>query len=274
MNRLNQEEILPLLKAAIEEDIKTGDITTDAIVPEDLISEGHFLAKADGILAGIDISLMVFEILNKGIKVLNKFEDGKKIKRGDIIAIIKGNTRAILKGERVALNILQKLSGIATLTSKFVEQVKGTGAKILDTRKTTPLFRKLEKYAVRIGGGKNHRFGLYDAVLIKDNHIKIAGGIGQALKKVQGEIEVKDKREFLEAMDNGAKRVLLDNMNVSEVKEIVKINQGKLELEVSGGISLQNVREYALTGVDYISVGMITHSAPALDISFEILSTC
>ena len=273
MNRLNQEEILPLLKAAIEEDIGTGDITTDAIVPENLIAEGYFLAKADGILAGIDISLLVLKILDENLEVMDKFEDGKRIKKGDKIAEIKGNAGAILKGERVALNILQKLSGIATFTSKFVDNIKGTGAKILDTRKTTPLLRKFEKYAVSVGGGENHRVGLYDAVLIKDNHIKIAGGITQALKRIKGEIEVKNKQEFLEAVENGAKRVLLDNMTPSKIKEIVKINQKKAVLEVSGGINLENVRDYALTGVDYISVGMITHSAPALDISFEISKT-
>ncbi len=270
MNRLNQEEILPLLRAAIEEDIGTGDITTDAIVPENLDVRGYFLSKADGILAGIDVSLMVFWILDNNINILNKLEDGKEIKRGDVIAEIKGNARAILKGERVALNILQRLSGIATLTSKFVEKIKGTDAKILDTRKTTPILRKLEKYAVRVGGGENHRFGLYDAVLIKDNHIKIAGGITKALNKVKGEIEVKNKQEFIEAVENGAKRVLLDNMEVSNIEEIVKINRRKIPLEVSGGVTLENVREYANTGIDYISVGMLTHSAPALDISFKI----
>jgi len=270
MNKLNQEEILPLLKVAIEEDIGTGDVTTDAIVPETLEVRGYFLSKADGILAGMDVSLMVFWILDNSINILNKFEDGKEIKKGDVIAEIKGNARAILEGERVSLNILQKLSGIATLTSKFAEEVKGTGAKILDTRKTTPILRKLEKYAVRIGGGENHRFGLYDAVLIKDNHIRIAGGIGPALKKIQGEIEVRNKREFIEAVENGAKRVLLDNMEIPEIEEIVKINRERALLEVSGGINLENVREYANTGVDYISVGMLTHSASALDISFEI----
>jgi len=270
MNRLNQEEILPLLRAAIEEDIGKGDITTSAIVPETLKKRGFFLAKTNGVLAGIDIGLTVFWMLDENINVVDKFQDGVEIKNGDIIAEIEGNARAILMGERLALNILQHLSGIATLTSKFVEKIQGTDAKILDTRKTTPILRKWEKYAVKVGGGENHRFGLYDAVLIKDNHIRIAGGIKSALKKITGEIEVRNKQEFIEAVENGARRVLLDNMKPAQIREIVKINKGRTVLEVSGGITIENVREYAETGVDYISVGMLTHSAPALDISFEI----
>ena len=270
MNRLKREEIVPILRAAIQEDIGDGDITTDAIVPEELNAEGRFSAKAEGILAGIDIGIMVFELLDGDFEVLSKKEDGVHIYPGDTIAEVRGKARVLLKGERLALNIIQHLSGIATITSKFIEKIKGTKAKILDTRKTTPLLRKFEKYAVKVGGGENHRFGLYDAVLIKDNHIKIAGGIKNALNRVNGEIEVRNRDEFIQALDAGAKRILLDNMDVEQVREIVELNKGRAKLEVSGGITLENVRDYALTGVDFISVGSITHSAPALDISFNI----
>ncbi len=219
-------------------------------------------------IAGFDVAKWVFEELGE-VGFISLVKEGEWIKPGRI-AIIKGKARVLLTGERVALNFLQRLSGIATLTRRFVDRVKGTGVKILDTRKTTPGLRYLEKYAVRVGGGFNHRFGLFDAVLIKDNHIEIAGGVGNALKKVRGEIEVKNLDELREALDNGAERVLLDNMSIETLKKAVHIARGKAKVEVSGGVNLENVREIALTGCDYISVGMLTHSAKALDISLEI----
>ena len=268
MNSVEKERVLPVIKEALREDIGDGDITTNSIVPENLTAEGIFLLKEEGVIAGFDVAKWVFEELGE-VSFIPIIKEGEWIKPGKI-AIIKGKARVLLTGERVALNFLQRLSGIATLTRRFVDRVKGTGVKILDTRKTTPGLRYLEKYAVRVGGGFNHRFGLFDAVLIKDNHIEIAGGVGNALKKVRGEIEVKNLDELREALDNGAERVLLDNMSIETLKKAVHIARGKAEVEVSGGVNLENVREIALTGCDYISVGMLTHSAKALDISLEI----
>ena len=227
-----------------------------------------FILKEDGVIAGFDVARWVFEELGE-IEFLPLVKEGEWLKPGRI-AIIRGKARVLLTGERVALNFLQRLSGIATLTRKFVEKVKGTKAKILDTRKTTPGLRYLEKFAVRVGGGHNHRFGLFDAVLIKDNHIEIAGGIGNALDRVKGEIEVKTLEELRIALEKGSRRILLDNMETETILKAVEMVHGKAEIEVSGGINLENVREIALTGCDYISIGMLTHSPKSLDISMEI----
>lgn len=270
MNRLEKERVLPLLKKALEEDVGSGDITTLAIVPEDLKVKGEFVVKEEGVLSGIEIPGWVFELLDPGVEYRILKKDGERIKKREIIAEVLGNARALLTGERVALNFLQRLSGIATLTRKFVDAVEGTGVKILDTRKTTPLLRYLEKYAVRCGGGENHRFGLYDAVLIKDNHKRIAGGIKEALSRIKGEIEVENLEELKEALDAGATWIMLDNFILEEIKKAVEIAKGKAKLEVSGGVNLESVKEIAKTGIDYISVGKITHSAPSLDISFEV----
>ena len=227
-----------------------------------------FILKEEGVIAGFDVVRWVFEELGE-IEFLPLVKEGEWLKPGRI-AIIRGKARVLLTGERVALNFLQRLSGIATLTRKFVEKVKGTKAKILDTRKTTPGLRYLEKFAVRVGGGYNHRFGLFDAVLIKDNHIEIAGGIGTALDRVEGEIEVKTLEELRIALEKGSRRILLDNMETETILKAVEIVHGKAEIEVSGGVNLENVREIALTGCDYISIGMLTHSPKSLDISMEI----
>jgi nicotinate-nucleotide pyrophosphorylase (carboxylating) len=238
------------------------------------------IAKENFILAGLPFFLEVFRYLSEKVTYQLFFSDGDSVSSGDTIAQLKGPTKALLMGERVALNILQRLSGIATLTRSFVEKVEGTGVKILDTRKT-PTLRLLEKYAVRVGGAQNHRFGLYDGILIKDNHIEAAGGIKKAIALVKGtmshlmkiEVEVKNLKELKDAIDAGADIVMLDNMEVEEIKSAVTFAREKKQdivIEVSGGVRLENVRELALTGVDYISVGALTHSAKAMDISMKI----
>ncbi|MCP2604814.1 carboxylating nicotinate-nucleotide diphosphorylase, partial [Candidatus Aminicenantes bacterium AH-873-B07] len=249
------------------------------IISEDHISKANILAKEEGILAGIDVALIVFQCIDPSLHFTKKFKDGDKFKKGDILAVLEGKTISILKGERVALNFLQRLSGIATLTNKFVEKVKGTGVKILDTRKTTPGLRKLEKYAVRVGGGVNHRMSLSDMILIKDNHLAIIGNISKAVEKakekvgdrVKIEVEVKNLEELKEAMEAGADIIMLDNMSISEIKKAVKIVKGKIPLEVSGKIDLDNIKKIARTGVDFISIGKLTHSYKSIDISLEIL---
>jgi nicotinate-nucleotide pyrophosphorylase (carboxylating) len=260
------------------EDIGYQDITTDNLRIEKDI-EAIIVSKENGIAAGIDISLTVFDIIDSGIKIKKLKQDGEFIEKGDVLAVIKGNGKSILKGERVMLNILQRMSGIATNTKKFSDRIKGTRAKILDTRKTTPGFRAFEKYAVRIGGGYNHRFALYDMVLIKDNHISLAGGIKEAVKQIRKnvspmvkiEVEVSSLEEFKEALELEVDIVMLDNMSVKEVKEAVKLNSGRKHLEVSGNITVDNIREYAETGVDFISSGAVIHSAKWLDISLKFI---
>lgn len=240
------------------------------------------MAKEEGVLAGIDVVCEVFKMLDPEIKFNKLLNDGDKFKNGMKLLEIYGSLRAILTGERTALNFLTHLSGIATLTSRFVEKVKGTKAKILDTRKTIPGLRELAKYAVKVGGGENHRFGLYDAVLIKDNHIAVAGGIREAVERVRKsylvsrspsfiEVEVENLAQLREALSCDVDRIMLDNMNVEDIKKAVEITNGKVELEVSGGVNLDNVRKIAETGVDYISVGSITHSAKSIDMSLELL---
>ncbi|WP_457626066.1 carboxylating nicotinate-nucleotide diphosphorylase [Persephonella sp.] len=260
------------------EDIGYQDITTDNLRIEKDI-EAIIISKENGIAAGIDISLTVFDIIDNGIKIKKLKQDGEFIEKGDVLAVIKGNGKSILKGERVMLNILQRMSGIATNTKKFSDRIKGTRAKILDTRKTTPGFRAFEKYAVRIGGGYNHRFALYDMVLIKDNHISLAGGIKEAVKQIRKnvspmvkiEVEVSSLEEFKEALELEVDIVMLDNMSVKEVKEAIKLNSGRKHLEVSGNITVDNIREYAETGVDFISSGAVIHSAKWLDISLKFI---
>ena len=268
-----------LIQHALEEDIGSGDITTSLIVPPEHESTALIVAKEPFVLAGMPFAREVFSILDETVKFEALIEDGTRVKKGDIIAEINGKTRTLLQGERVSLNILQRLSGIATLTSKFVQKIKGARAKILDTRKTTPCMRYMEKYAVRMGGGKNHRFGLYDGILIKDNHIEAAGGIkwamalaeeGRHLSRV--EVETENIKEVKDAILAGADIIMLDNMAIKDIKEAVKLAKGKATLEVSGNVSLDNVREIADTGVDLISVGALTHSAPAADISMKIIT--
>ncbi len=257
---------MPLIKKALAEDIGRIDLTSENIVPDKHISSGIIKTKEKAVLSGLEIAKWTFEELGD-VRTEILVKEGIWLKPQEIIRII-GNTRAILKGERVALNFIQRLSGISTYTRKFVDEIRGSKTTILDTRKTTPTLRYLEKYAVLMGGGKNHRMGLYDKILIKENHIKIAGGIKKALSLTNGEIEVKNLKEVKEAIQNGAKHLLLDNMPIEELKKAVAMAKGKnVLIEYSGNVTLENVKEIAKTGVNHISVGALTHSYKSIDIS-------
>jgi len=267
-----------ILRLALEEDLGNGDLTTTLLIPEEQESRALLIAKGSFIVAGMPFVREVFTLgsPNVGFKIF--CDEGGKVKRGEIIAELNGNTRTLLSYERVALNILQCLSGIATLTNAFVNEVKGTGAMIVDTRKTAPGLRFMEKYAVRVGGGGNHRFGLYDGILIKDNHIEAAGSITSAVRDARKahhllriEVEVENLNDLMEALAAGADVVMLDNMSLKDMKEAVKRAQGKVIIEASGNITIDKVRAVAETGVDLISIGAITHSAPAADISMKIV---
>lgn len=270
--------ILNSIILALREDIGNGDITTNLTVPANKKASARIIAKEDGIICGLSIARLVFQSVDRTIEFSEKIKDGKAVKKGDVVAIVKGPARGILTAERTALNFLQRLSGIATLTSKFVKTA-GKNVKVLDTRKTTPGLRILEKYAVKIGGGFNHRIGLFDAALIKDNHISVAGGLKKAVdlaKKKYDRIEVEAKtlRQVREAIEAGVSRIMLDNMSVSDIKrsvQLVRRSKSKIEIEVSGGITLNNIRDIAGTGAEYVSVGAITHSAPALDINLRVI---
>jgi len=281
MDFSTKENILidKIIEQALLEDIGTGDITTKSIIPSNLKAKGIIKTSEEGIVAGLDIVFMVFKKLDSEICFQPKIKDGNKILPGEILAEITGPAQTILKGERVALNFLQRMSGIATITSKFCQEVKDFLVRIVDTRKTTPGLRILEKYAVRMGGGYNHRFGLYDAVLIKDNHIAVAGGIRSAVNSVRKqishtvkiEVEVENLSQLQEALKVQVNIIMLDNMDLDTMKEAVKIAKGKAIIEASGGITLEKVQKIAQTGVDLISVGALTHSVKSLDISMEIL---
>jgi nicotinate-nucleotide pyrophosphorylase (carboxylating) len=268
-----------IVEQALLEDIRTGDITSESIVPYDLKAKGIIKTSEEGVVAGLNIICLVFKKLDPEICFRSKIKDGKNILPGEVLAKISGSARTILKGERVALNFLQRMSGIATITSKFCQQVKDFPVRIVDTRKTTPGLRILEKYAVRMGGGHNHRFGLYDAVLIKDNHIAVAGGIKSAVNSVRKqishtvkiEVEVENLSQLQKALEMKVDIIMLDNMNLETMKEAVKIVKGKALIEASGGITLEKVRKIAQIGVDLISVGALTHSVKSLDISMEIV---
>lgn len=266
---------------AIAEDLgETGDWTTDLLVPAERQAQGVILAQANGIVCGVTVAQYVFRWLDPDIQFPQSLTDGERVLDGEPVLTISGNARAILKGERTALNILQRLSGIATLTRQFVDAVQGTNARIVDTRKTTPHLRLLEKYAVKCGGGFNHRFGLYDGILIKDNHIALMGGdILQAVQRARAgaphtlriEVECASLDQVQQAIEAGADGLLLDNMSVDETRQAVQIAQGKVQfLEASGGVNLQTVRAIAETGVDLISVGALTHSAPILSMHLEM----
>ena len=260
------------------EDAPDGDITTTATVAADAVCSARLIAKESLTLAGIGLFEEAFRILDPGVKVKKSFLDGQAVPNGSTVAALKGNARAILTAERVALNFLQRLSGIATLTRRFADAVAGTGCAILDTRKTTPLLRDLEKYAVRMGGGKNHRRDLSEMVLIKENHIAAAGGIIRAVAMVKNslpgdvfiEVEVGGLGELEQALQAGVDRVLLDNMTPAQARACVKLVASRVETEASGNMTSKNVRAYAKAGVDYISVGKLTHSAPASDFSLLI----
>lgn len=268
-----------IIENTLEEDLGSGDVTTDAIFSVDDTCEALIIAKEEGIIAGIPIAERVFQKLDPEVTVAQKLKDGEHVNPGDEILVIKGSIHAVLSGERLSLNLLQRMSGIATATSKYVAAISGYRTRILDTRKTAPGLRVLDKYAVSIGGGCNHRFGLYDAVLIKDNHIDFAGNISNAVEIVRSkyqskfkvEVETSTLDEVREALKAGADIIMLDNMTVEMMKEAVRIINGKSIAEASGGITLDTVRQIADTGVDFISVGAITHSSPALDIGLYMV---
>ena len=270
-----------VIKLALEEDIRHGDVTAENLGINGKSCKAAFIAKDNGILAGIDIVNQVFESIDPALEVKCLLHDGDEIREQDRIAEVSGNALSILKAERVALNFLQRMCGISTLTNKMVKKIEHTGCKLLDTRKTTPLLRALEKYAVRIGGGYNHRFGLYDMVMLKENHIRAVGGIRQAVSQIRFqtnsykiEVEVTNLHELQEAANCNVDRIMLDNMSLEDMEKAVKMIKGKIELEASGNINLQTIQRIAETGVDFISSGAITHSYQSFDISllFEELA--
>lgn len=264
-----------LIQRALDEDLGAADLTSRAVVPEDSPAKGVAIAKAGGVVAGLEAAVGTFLTVDRALGVELRAADGDAVAPGDELLAVAGDARAILAAERVALNLLGRLSGVASLTARYVAAVEGTGTRILDTRKTTPGLRALEKAAVVAGGGTSHRFGLYDAVLVKENHVRIAGGVAEAARRalagapdgVVVEIEVETLRELDEALDVGVTRILLDNMAPDDLRAAVERSAGRAELEASGGITLETVRAVAETGVDFVSVGALTHSAPALDVS-------
>jgi nicotinate-nucleotide pyrophosphorylase (carboxylating) len=282
--QLPEKEVDAIIDVALNEDTGHGDVTSEALIPPELTGKAEVLVKEKGVLAGIEIAARVFHRVDPLLKIDILIKDGTAIKPGDIAATIVGSVTGMLKAERTALNFLQRLSGIASLTAQYVAEISGFDAKIVDTRKTTPGLRRLEKYAVRMGGGQNHRMHLGDAVLIKDNHIAALRAMGMGLKDIVAkarknapsgitiEIEVTSAREAVDALKAGADIIMLDNMSVNEMKQVVNMVAGKAKLEASGGITLANVRQVAMTGVDIISIGALTHSYKALDISLEMES--
>ncbi|PLX74715.1 MAG: nicotinate-nucleotide diphosphorylase (carboxylating) [Desulfuromonas sp.] len=265
----------PILRNALAEDIGTGDVTTAATIEAGSMAGAELVAKEDFVLAGMPVAQRVFHLLDANIAFESLLQDGQTVKRGDVLAWLKGSSAVLLQGERVALNLLQRLSGVATLTRRFVDEIAGTNATIVDTRKTTPGLRLLEKYAVRMGGAGNHRMALYDGVLIKENHVVAAGGIASAVERAKRsvphtlkiEVEVRDLDEVRQALDAGADILLLDNMNTSQLRAAVELVGDRAETEASGGVNLETVREIAETGVKLISVGALTHSYRSVDIS-------
>lgn len=270
-----------LIELAFAEDIGDGDHTTLCCIPEDATGSSHLLIKEDGILAGVEVAKNVFAAFDPTLKVEVRIPDGSPVKVGDIAMVVTGKTRSLLQTERLMLNIMQRMSGIATMTRQYVERLKGTHTRILDTRKTTPGLRMLEKQAVKIGGGTNHRIGLFDMILLKDNHIDFAGGIENAIDRchrylkdkkldLKIEIEVRDFGELQRVLDKGGvDRVMLDNFSVSDTRKAVTLIAGRVETESSGGITFDTIRDYAEQGVDFISVGALTHSVKGLDMSFK-----
>jgi nicotinate-nucleotide pyrophosphorylase (carboxylating) len=263
-----------LIERALAEDVGDGDVTTLTLVPEDATGRATLTQKAPGVIAGLEVAHAAFSRVDPDLRWRAHAEEGVW-REGGLVAEVVGASRSILTAERTALNLLQRLSGVATMTARYVTAVEGTGARILDTRKTTPGMRELEKRAVVTGGGHNHRTGLYDAILIKENHSAMAGGVGEATRRALAaapsgmlvEVEASTLDEVREALDAGAPRILLDNMSTDLMRAAVELTAGRAELEASGGVNLDTVREIAETGVDFISVGALTHSAPALDIS-------
>jgi len=276
---LDPAQYRDIVRRALEEDVRDGDITTDATVLPAQQARGVFLVKADCVVAGLDVAFEAFRQLEPGVRTTARMQDGESCIAGGAdatIAEVAGSARALLVGERTALNFLQRLSGIATRARRFVD-ASGGRITILDTRKTTPTLRVLEKYAVRTGGASNHRVGLFDAILIKDNHIRLAGGVRAAVERVRAyrpgmrvEIEAETLDQVDEALAAGAETILVDNMSTADIRSAVTRSRGRAQIEISGGVTLERIPELAATGADFVSVGALTHSAPAIDISFEI----
>lgn len=268
-----------LIMAAFKEDMPMGDVTTDSLIDPEAKSHALLIAKEEGIIAGLDVAERAFKLLDGSIEFTRNFKDGDFVSNGKVIAEIRGNTRAMLKAERTSLNLLQRLSGIATKTNQFCTKIKDLNAAIVDTRKTTPGLRFLEKYAVKAGGGQNHRFCLSDGVLIKDNHIKASGGIGKAIERARNniphtikiEVETESLEQVKEALDAKADIIMLDNMSLEMMKEAIKLIDGRAIVEASGNVNMDTVYDIASTGVDIISVGALTHSVKAFDISLRFI---
>jgi len=276
VKRLDPADYRDLVRRALEEDVGSGDVTTEATVDGSQQARGVFVVKAPCVLAGLDVVAETFRQVDPAVTVARRRLDGERCAAGDEVAVVTGAARALLVAERTALNFLQRLSGIATRTRQFVDAAAGR-ITVLDTRKTTPTFRALEKYAVAAGGGTNHRAGLYDAILIKDNHIRLAGGVGAAVAATRRrspglrvEVEAQTLAEVDQALASGADIILVDNMGTADIRQAVSRAQGRTKIEISGGVTLERIQELGATGADYVSVGALTHSAPAVDISFEI----
>lgn len=271
-------EILDSIQRALAEDIGAGDATTLSIVPPEATMRGQIIAKQDGIIAGLDVARAAYELLDSAVEFSPQLADGSRVTRAGVLALVSGRTSSLLTAERTALNFLGRMSGIATLTRQFVDAVAGTRAVILDTRKTAPGLRAVDKLAVKLGGGGNHRIGLYDMILIKDNHIDHAGGIEEAVRRAKAarsglpiEVEARTMNDVRVALSLGVERILLDNMSVEMMAEAVRLTNGRAKLEASGNVTLETVRRIAETGVDFISVGALTHSAKVFDVSFDYL---
>lgn len=281
MTQEYKDKIAVFVKQALEEDVREGDHTTLASLPEDKLGEAKLLVKEDGIIAGVEVAVEIFHQVDKDFQVEVFIHDGATVEVGQIVLYVQGRIHSILKAERLVLNVMQRMSAIATKTAEYVLQLQGTGAQVLDTRKTTPLLRFLEKEAVKIGGGVNHRFGLYDMILIKDNHVDYAGGVAQAVNNaikykkdntihIPIEVEVRDFQELEELLTTeGVERVMFDNFTPENVRKAVDLVGGRFVTEASGGITLETIRNYGLAGVDYISVGALTHSVKSLDLSLK-----
>lgn len=279
---MNTEQLIDeLIKLAFAEDIGDGDHTTLSSIPADEMGKSRLIIKEDGILAGVEVAKTIFHAFDPQLKISVNIQDGSAVKKGDIAFIVEGKVQSLLQTERLVLNVMQRMSGIATTTRKYVKELEGTNTRVLDTRKTTPGMRMLEKEAVKIGGGVNHRIGLFDMILLKDNHVDFAGGIRKAINRAQDylkeknktlqiEIEVRNFDELEEALQTGGvDRIMLDNFSVEDTRKAVKHVNGRVELESSGGITFDTLRSYAETGVDYISVGALTHSIKSLDMSLK-----
>ncbi len=277
-------EIKDFVKLSIEEDVKQGDHSTLSCIPKNKLGSAKLLVKENGIISGIEIAKEIFKTYDNSIEFIANLKDGEKVKIGDIAFTVHGSSRTLLTIERLVLNVMQRMSAISTLTDKFVQELKGFKTKVLDTRKTTPLNRFLEKQAVKIGGGHNHRFGLYDMIMLKDNHIDFAGGIKKAIIKANDyidtenlnlkiEIETRNLQELKEVLKfGGVDRIMLDNFTFDDLKLAVELINGRFESEASGGINLKTIKDYALSGVDYISVGALTHSIKNMDLSLKAIN--